>query len=108
MMSTPKSKLLIYLESRVKAVPPNDVGVTIIDAMFHLHLIYQIPATFGLLAIFLMNQFRAMEGDEIHFVADKYCKLWIKHSETSDDEPVFTFQVLNGKYPATKLSGCRI
>ena len=107
MMNTPKSKLLIYLESKVTTIPPTDVGVTIVDAMFHLHLLYQIPSTFGLLAVALMNQFRTMDGEEIHFVADKYLKLWIKHCENLEDEPVFHISGAQQKKPAAKLSGYR-
>ena len=55
MLKTQKSsKLMEELESRVFSGKPNHVDVTIIDAMFFLHLWKYVPATFGTIARFLL------------------------------------------------------
>ena len=54
MLKTQKSKLMEELESRIFSEKPNHVDVTIIDAMFFLHLWKDLPATFGTIVRFLL------------------------------------------------------
>ena len=80
-MSTPKSKLILYLESKIKTIPHTDVGITIVDGMFWFHLQDNVPATFGLLAAYILKKLHYIDGEEIHFVTDQYNFPSIKHCE---------------------------
>ena len=51
---TDKAKLMHKLEEFNKGTPPKSVDVTLVDAMFMLHIIQNIPHTFG--AISTINQ----------------------------------------------------
>ena len=91
LMSTQKHKLLDYLEGKVVTVNPSLPGAVIIDAMFFLRLLFELPATFGLVAKRIFKQICQFAGDEIHFVSDQYRYPSIKHSERQargdDDAP---------------------
>ena len=47
MQKSPKAALMKHLETKVVSQPPLSIDVTIIDAMFFLHLYQNLPATFG-------------------------------------------------------------
>jgi hypothetical protein len=81
MLKTPKVKLMKYLEDKV--IPDNltNVQVTIVDALFYLHLQSNLPQTFGQLSQYLFRGLCALEGDEIHMVFDKTISPSIKDSE---------------------------
>ena len=53
MLKPPKSALMKLLESKVKSTPPTSTNVTIIDAMFFMHLQVNLPDTFGGVAKYL-------------------------------------------------------
>ena len=53
-LKTQNSKLMEELESRIFSEKANHVDVTIIDAMFFLHLWKDLPAAFGSIARFLL------------------------------------------------------
>ena len=78
MQKTPKVKLLNELESRVKSINPQHVDVTIIDGMFFLHLLVNLPATFGAVTTFILKCICSCRVNMIHFVTDKITKPSIK------------------------------
>ena len=78
MLKTQKSKLMEELESRIFSEKPNHVDVTIIDAMFLLHLWKDLPATFGTIARFLLTKAFAQKENNIHLVFDKVVSPLIK------------------------------
>ena len=71
MLKTQKSKLMEELESRIFSEKLNHVDVTIIDAMFFLHLWKDLPATFGTIARFLLINAFAREENNLHLVFEK-------------------------------------
>ena len=81
MLSTPKSKLMTYLESKAFSTTPDLINVQIIDAAFFLHLQKDLPATFAGVAKFLLKKLLQKEGKIIHFVSDKWIKPSIKDCE---------------------------
>ena len=70
MLKTQKSKLIEELESRTFSKKSNHVDVTIIVAMFFLHLWKDLPATFGAIARFLLIKAFAQKGTNVHLVFD--------------------------------------
>ena len=56
MQKTPKTKLLQELENRVKFIGPTYVDVTIIDGMFFLHLLIDLPQTVGQTATVILRK----------------------------------------------------
>ena len=81
MQKTPKSTLMKHLESRVKSTAPISVDVTVIDAMFFLHLQLNLPVTFGAIALCLLRRLINSKGNIVHFVADKWISPSIKDCE---------------------------
>ena len=82
MLSTPKSKLLNQLEPLSGTLNPTNVNVTIIDAMFLLHLMpTSLPATFGSVAEHILRTICKFQGSIIHFVSDKTISPSIKDAE---------------------------
>ena len=62
MLSTPKSALLTYLETKGTMTTPDEIDAQIIDAVFFLHLHKDLPANFGHIAKYiLMKIFKGME-----------------------------------------------
>ena len=72
MQKTPKSALLKHLESKIESTSATTIDVTIVDAMFFLHLQGNLPATFGGVAGGLLSRLVQLQGKEIHFVCDKW------------------------------------
>ena len=85
------SKLMEELESRIFSEKPNHVDVTIINAMFFLHLWKHVLATFGTIARFLLIKAFAQKGKNIHLVFDEVVSPPIKDCErdsrSSYEEP---------------------
>ena len=81
MHKTPKSKLLKHLESFIEPHDPLNINVTIIDAMFFLHLSSSLPSTFGGISQYLLKSICCSKGKNIHFVFDKAVSPTIKDSE---------------------------
>ena len=82
MLKSPKSSLMKCIESRVQSQPPRSVDVTIIDAMFMLHLYSNLPNTFGGVAQYLLSKVVQSDGNTIHFVTDRWVTPSIKTSES--------------------------
>lgn len=55
-IKTDKSKLMIKLESTAKPTQPPTV-VTLVDVMFNLHILSNIPETYGELAVRILKEF---------------------------------------------------
>ena len=81
MLKSPKSALMKHLESKVKSKPPTSINVTIIDAMFFMHLQVNLPDTFGGIAKCLLRSLMNHDCQEIHFVTDKWVSPSIKDCE---------------------------
>lgn len=96
MQKSPKSALMKNLESRIVSEPPVSVDVTIIDAMFFLHLYQNLPATFGGVASFLLSKILNIGGNTIHFVSDKWITPSIKDCERQNRETVSVSYQIKG------------
>ena len=111
MQKTPKVKLLNELESRVKSIDPQHVDVTIIDGMFFLHLMVDLPATFGAVATFILKRICSCKGSTIHFVTDKIIKPSIKDCErdlrSTDRHSAYEIVGPEQKRPSNWLSSLR-
>jgi len=81
MLKSPKSSLLKHLETRAESQPPVDVDVTMIDAMFFLHLHTNLPCSFKGVAHYLLTRICECKGTSIYFVADKWITPSIKDCE---------------------------
>ena len=81
MLRSPKSALMIYLESKVKSTPPTSINITIIDAMFFMHLYINLPDSFGGIAKYLLKSLMNHYCQEIHFVINKWVSPSTKYCE---------------------------
>ena len=84
MQKTPKAKLLQELESRVIHSPPKNVDIVIVDGMFFLHLLVELPQTFGSTASFILKKLCNLKGRIIYMVFDKNYSPSIKDVERDD------------------------
>ena len=75
LQKTQKPKLLTDLEGIIVHTEARSINVTIVDAMFSLHLIYHPPTTFGEISKFILCK---LESDQVHLVSDKVVKPSIK------------------------------
>ena len=107
-----KSALLNYLESKTISIPPTTVNVTIVDAMFFLHLHSNLPSTFGGVARYLLSRIMESNGDIVHFVFDKWIQPSIKDCERDTraaDIGCISYQIkgANQKHRSNWLSALR-
>ena len=70
LLSTTKSALLTYLETKGSMTIPDEIDVQIIEAAFSLHLHKDIPVNFGGVAKYLLRKILQRDGKVIHFVSD--------------------------------------
>ena len=82
MLSTPKSALLTYLETKGTVTTPDAIEVQIIDAAFFLPLHKDLPANFSGVAKYLWRKILQRDGKVIHFVTDKWIAPSIKDCES--------------------------
>ena len=81
MQKTPKVKLLHELEAQVKSTPPSKIDTTIIDGMFFLHLLVDLPSSFGQVAMHILKRVCSSNSNTIHLVFDKTQSPSIKDCE---------------------------
>ena len=81
MQKTVKVKLSNELQKRVKTVNPTGVDVTVIDGLFFLHFLIDLPTNFGSIASFILHQVCKQKGHTIHLVFDKTISPSIKDCE---------------------------
>jgi hypothetical protein len=81
MQKTTKASLMKHLESKVVTTSPTRVDCTIIDAMFFLHLQFDLSTTFGEISQYLFKKICQTKSDTIHFVFDKTVSPSIKDCE---------------------------
>ena len=62
MQKTVKVKLSNELQKRVKTVNPTGVDVTVIDGLFFLHLLIDLPTNFGSIASFILHRVCKQKG----------------------------------------------
>ena len=67
-----------HLESKLKSSPPTSINVTIIDAMFSMHLKVNLPDTFGGIAKYLLRSLMNHDCQEINFITVKWVSSSIK------------------------------
>ena len=77
---TNKAKLMHKLEEFNKGTPPKSVDVTLVDAMFMLHILQNIPQTFEAICSMILHQLCAMLP-RVDFVCDTYITPSIKEVE---------------------------
>ena len=82
MLSTPKSALLTYLETKGTMATPDEIDFQITDAVFFLHLHKDLQANFGGVAKYLLRKTLPSYEKVIHFASDK----WITPSKTVKDK----------------------
>lgn len=78
---TDKSKLMSKLESISESTPPETVDVVIVDAMFYMHILQEIPDTYGEVAERILKDLCRHEAKRIDFVCDTYNAPSIKDVE---------------------------
>ena len=102
MNKTDKSKLLHKLEAMVESTPPSEgVDVTLVDAMFVLHTMVNLPITFGEIAHLLSQKLCEM-SPRVDFICDSYLTPSIKdaeHTRRGENEAVFTITGPQQKRP---------
>ena len=98
MQKTSKASLMKRLESRVKTIDPSNVNTTIIDAMFFLHLQFDLPATFGEISQYLFKKICYTKSEVIHFVFDKTVSPSIKDCERDS-------RMINGRTSLYQITG---
>jgi len=77
---TDKSKLLHKLEGMVESEKPGDIDVTLVDAMFLLHTLLNLPPTFGGVAEVILRRLCEM-SPRTDLVCDTYITPSIKEAE---------------------------
>ena len=111
MIKSPKSAVLKYLESKLVSEPPSSVDVTIIDAMFFLHLHTNLPSSFHGVAHYLLARICECAGSTIYFVADKWISPSIKDLErekrATSSEFIYSINGPVQKRPGNWLSALR-
>ena len=80
LLRSPKAALLHHLESKIVSSPPSSVDVTIVDAMFFMHLQVNLPGNFDGVARCILAQLTKFQSKviHIHFVSDKWISPSIK------------------------------
>ena len=73
-----KSAILNNLKSKIISTEPKRVDVTIVDAIFFLHLHLNLPLTFGGLVTYLLSRVLELDGFAVHFIFDKFVSPSIK------------------------------
>ena len=82
MNKTPKAKLLDHLEKTTTVSRhPVTVHVLIIDGMFFLHLLQDLPETYGSISRFILKRICTLRASRIDVVFDKFVTPSIKDSE---------------------------
>ena len=98
MQKTTKASLMKHLESKVVTNNPTRVDCTIIDAMFFLHLQFDLPTTFGEISQYLLKKICQTKSDTIHFVFDKTVSPSIKDCERDK-------RMINGRTSLYHIAG---
>ena len=92
---TDKSQLMKKLEATIESECPsnNQADVTLVDAMFHLHILQDIPETYGEIAKRFLRELCNNKSKRTYFICDNYISPSIKdveHSNRSaDDEATY-------------------
>jgi len=110
MLKSPKSALMTCLETQIITLPPNSIDVTVLDAMFILHLQSNLPETFGGVARYLLKYIVGNAGNEVHFVTDKWITPSIKDCERDKrGSSSLSYQIngANQKRPSNWLQALR-
>ena len=91
----PKAKLLTELESRVKSEATTEIDAAVVDGMFFLRRLVNLPKTFKRIAIYLLRKMlNCFNCKNIHLVFDKVVSLSIKdlkrNTRSSTRQDLFT------------------
>ena len=98
----PKAALLHYLESKIVSSPPSPVDVTIVDAMFFMHLQINLPGNFDGVARCILAQLTKFQSKVIHFVSGKWISPSIKDDAREGRSEVTSSYCIKG--PGQKRS----
>ena len=79
--STKKSKFSKELKERMKSADPTHVDALIVDGFFFLHLICEVPSTFGRLSTLVFIQLCRLKAPRIDLVFDRMFAPSMKDSE---------------------------
>ena len=81
-LSSPKAKLLTELESRVESEASTKIDAAVVDGMFFLQLLVDLPKNFKQIAIYLLRKmFNSFNCKNIYLVFDKVVSPSIKDLE---------------------------
>ena len=81
-LSSPKAKLLTELKSRVKSEASTKIDTAVVDGMFFLQLLVDLPKNFKQIAIYLLRKmFNSFNCKNIYLVFDKVVSPSIKDLE---------------------------
>ena len=78
---TDKRKLMHALKNRVPTIAPTHVDAIVVDGFFFLHLLNDVPRTFGRLATFVLVQLCRLGAVRIDVVVDRMFAPSIKDTE---------------------------
>ena len=92
MNKTEKFILMHKLEAKVQCnTPPDNIDVVLVDAVFLLHILLNLPLSFGEIASLLRSKLCEM-APQVHLIGDSYLSLSRKdaeHQRHGSDEAVF-------------------
>lgn len=100
---TQKSKLLIHIEGKVNSSQPSSIDTIIFDGMSLLHMLSDVPTTYGGLIKHLLNKMFKSQAKEIRLIYDTYLSPSIKDVERnrrmSNRQDVYNIIGLDQKLP---------
>ena len=105
-------KVDVELASKIPEDSPSYVDITIVDGMFFLHLLKDLPATFGNCARVILAKLCAINSSRIEIVFDKIIRPSIKdcqRDKRSSDDRTTTFNITDPsqKRPVNFLQALR-
>lgn len=80
-MNTMKSAFMNFLENRIASDPPPNIDVVVLDGFFILHLIREVPKTFGGISKKILQMVTRYPAPRIDVVFDRYFTPSIKDNE---------------------------
>ena len=72
LMKTDQSQLMAKLESTLQSTPPTTVDNIMVDGMFYLHILQEIPETYGKIVTRILKNLCQNKTKRIDFVCNSY------------------------------------
>ncbi|KAH3853429.1 hypothetical protein DPMN_095952 [Dreissena polymorpha] len=95
-MKTDISKLMKILEDRITSEPPQRIDATIIDGMFLIQTMTDLPSTFAEIAKVIISRLSSLSS-RVDFVCDTYRHPSIKDIERTSRSAVVGRFILSGR-----------